>query len=127
MSNLWRAVLFLHLLAMAFFVGGQLVLAAAVVPAARQSGDLTQVRRVARRFGWGTLVAITVLAATGSAMASHYHLWADGKLHVKLALVGVVCVLVGWHLKRPIMHVLEAAIFLVSLVIVWLGLSIAQG
>ena len=48
-------------------VGGQLVLAAAVVPVARQSGDLTQVRRVARRFGWGTLVAITVLAATGSA------------------------------------------------------------
>lgn len=127
MSNLWRAVLFLHLLAMAFFVGGQLVLAAAVVPVARQSGDLTQVRRVARRFGWGTLVAITVLAATGSAMASHYHLWAEGELHVKLALVGVVCVLVGWHLKRPTMHVLEAAIFLVSLVIVWLGLSLAQG
>ncbi len=34
-------------------------------------------------------------------MASHYHLWAEGELHVKLALVGVVCVLVVWHLKRP--------------------------
>jgi hypothetical protein len=39
-------------------------------------------------------------------MASHYHLWAEGKLHVKLALVGVVCVLVVWHLKRPMMHAL---------------------
>ena len=84
-------------------------------------------RRVARRFGWGTLVAITVLAATGSAMASHCHLWAEGELHVKLALVGVVCVLVVWHLKRPTMHAPEAAIFLVSLVIVWLSPSLAQG
>jgi uncharacterized membrane protein len=127
MSDLWLGVLYLHLLAMAFFVGGQLMLAVAVLPVARQHGDLTQLRAVARRFGWGTLVAIVVLIVTGSAMATHYHLLAESKLHVKLALVALVCVLVVWHLKRPTMHVLEAAIFLLSLVIIWLGVSIAQG
>ena len=34
--------------------------------------------------------------------------------------------LVVWHLLRPTMHALEAAIFVVSLAIVWLGLSLAQ-
>ena len=127
MSDLWLGVLYLHLLAMAFFVGGQLVLAVAVVPVARQHGELTQLRAIARRFGWGTLIAMTVLIATGSAMATHYHLWSEGKLHLKLALVALVSVLVVWHLNRPAMHTLEAAIFLVSLAIVWLGVSIAQG
>jgi uncharacterized membrane protein len=79
-----------------------------------------------RRFGWGTLVAIGVLLATGSAMATHYDLWNDGTLRVKLALVALVTVLVVWHMRRPTMHALEAAIFLLSLVIVWLGLTLAQ-
>jgi uncharacterized membrane protein len=125
-SHLWLAVLWLHVLAMAFFVGGQLLLAIAVVPVARRSGDLEQLRAVARRFGWGTLVAIGVLLATGSAMATHYDLWNDGTLRVKLALVALVTVFVVWHMRRPTMHALEAAIFLLSLVIVWLGLTLAQ-
>lgn len=127
MTHLWLAVLYLHLLAMAFFVGGQLLLVAAVLPAARRQGDMTQLRAIARRFGWGTLVAIVVLIATGSAMATHYELWSDATLHWKLGLVALVSVLVVWHLRRPDMHSLEAAIFLVSLAIVWLGLTIAQG
>jgi uncharacterized membrane protein len=125
-SQLWLAVRWLHLLAMAFFVGGQLLLAVAVVPVGRRSGDLAQLRAVARRFGWGTLVAIGVLLATGSAMASHYDLWDDGTLQLKLALVALVAVLVAWHMRRPSMHALEVAIFLLSLVIVWLGLTLAQ-
>jgi uncharacterized membrane protein len=125
-SHLWLAVLWLHVLAMAFFVGGQLLLAVAVVPVARRSGEHEQLRAVARRFGWGTLVAIGVLLATGSAMATHYDLWNDGTLRVKLALVALVTVLVVWHMRRPTMHALEAAIFLLSLVIVWLGLTLAQ-
>jgi uncharacterized membrane protein len=125
-SQLWLAVRWLHLLAMAFFVGGQLLLAVAVVPVGRRSGDLAQLRAVARRFGWGTLVAIGVLLATGSAMASHYDLWDDGTLQLKLALVALVAVLVAWHMRRPSMHALEVAIFLLSVVIVWLGLTLAQ-
>jgi uncharacterized membrane protein len=56
-------VRYLHLLAMAFFVGGQLFLVAAVLPSLRAEGDGDRLRAIARRFGWGTLAAITVLIA----------------------------------------------------------------
>ena len=71
----WEAIRWLHLLAMAFFVGGQLFLAACVVPVVR--GDRPRMQAVARRFGWGTLVALAVLLATGAAMASHYGDWSS--------------------------------------------------
>src|ERR671929_49466 len=123
----WLLVRWLHVLAMAFFVGGQLLLAVAVVPVERRSPDRERLRAIARRFGYGTLVAIAVLLATGSALASHGHRWGDGTLHAKLALVVLVAVLVVWHMRRPAMHALEGAIFLVSLAIVWLGLTLAHG
>jgi uncharacterized membrane protein len=122
----WLIVRWLHVLAMAFFVGGQLFLAAAVVPVERRAPDRERLRAIARRFGWGTLAAIAVLVATGVAMASHFHDWGSGKLHVKLALVGVVAVLVVWHMRRPRWHAIEGAIFLISLAIVWLGVSLAD-
>ena len=55
---MWEAVRWLHLLAMAFFVGGQLVLAAAVVPAFRgaEGRDREPLRAIARRFGQGTIL-----------------------------------------------------------------------
>jgi uncharacterized membrane protein len=115
---------YLHLLAMAVFVGGQLVLAFAVVPALRD--DRPALRAVARRFGWATLAALAVLVVTGAAMASSYSLWNDGTLHVKLALVVLVGVLILWHLRQGAAHWLQGAIFLVSLVIVWLGLALAH-
>jgi uncharacterized membrane protein len=127
MDGLWETVRWLHVLAMAFFVGGQLFLAVAVVPVERHAPDRERLRAIARRFGWGTLVAIGVLLLTGSAMASHFDLWSDGTLQVKLALVGLVGGLVVWHMRRPGMHALEGATFVVSLVIVWLGLSLAHG
>ena len=113
----------LHLLAMAFFVGGQLMLAAIVVPVARGSEAM---RPVARRFGYGTLLALAVLIATGAAMASHFHLWQDGTLHVKLALVLLAGVLVLVHISRPSWRALDGAIFVVSLAIVWLGVVLAH-
>ncbi|HEY3021560.1 MAG TPA: hypothetical protein VGJ32_15290 [Solirubrobacteraceae bacterium] len=116
-------VRWLHLLAMAFFVGGQLVLVAAVVPVARGT---PQMRDMARRFGYGTLVALAVLLATGTAMASHFHRWSDGTLHVKLALVALVGLLVGVHIWRPAARALDAAIFVVSRAIVGLGVALAH-
>lgn len=126
MSVTWTAIHWLHLLAMAFFVGGQLFLAAVVVPALRGAQTRPALRTVARRFGAGTLVAIAVLLATGIAMASHYQLWGEGALHVKLTLVAAVGALVGWHMRRPDLHALEGLIFLGSLAIVWLGLTLAH-
>ena len=121
----WSLIRWLHLLAMAFFVGGQLMLAAIVVPVVRGS-DRAQLRAVARRFGVGSLVAIAVLVITGSLMASHFHRWSDGDLQVKLGLVVLVGLLIGWHTRKPELHALEGLIFVVSLAIVWLGVSIAH-
>jgi uncharacterized membrane protein len=125
-STWWTAIRWLHLVAMGFFVGGQLFLAAVVVPSLRGEETRPALRAIARRFGAGTLVAIGVLVATGAAMASHYEQWSSGTLHVKLALVAVVAALVVWHMRRPRLHVLEGLIFLGSLAIVWLGIDLAH-
>ena len=119
-------VRYLHLLAMAFFVGGQLFLVAAVVPSLRAEVDRERLRTIARRFGWGTLVAIAVLIATGIPLASHFHQWESGTLHVKLTSVILVAGLVVWHMRRPQLYALEGAIFVGSLAIVWLGVSLAH-
>ncbi len=121
----WNGVLWLHLLAMAFFVGGQLMLAAIVVPVLRGLDDRAPLRAAARRFGIGTVIAFGVLIVTGVAMASHEHLWGDSTLQVKLALVALVAVLIGAHLRRPEWHALDGAIFIVSVAIVWLGIVVA--
>jgi uncharacterized membrane protein len=124
-TTFWQAILFLHLVAMAFFLGGQLLLAAAVVPALRGEQNRDQLRAVARRFGWGSLVALGVLIATGTAMAGHLDLWGDGTLHVKLVLVAVAVILTGVHLSYPRAHLLQAAIFVVTLAIVWEAVQLA--
>ena len=61
MEDLWGLVRWVHLLAMAFFVGGQLLLVVAVVPVERQAPDGERLRAIARRFGYGTIAAIAVL------------------------------------------------------------------
>jgi putative copper export protein len=122
----WEIVRFLHLLAMAFFVGGQLVLVAAVVPVMRGEENRDQMRAMARKFGIGSAVAFAVLIVTGSMMAGHYDLWSDWKLQLKLGLVLLTIILIGWHTRRPQQHWLEGVVFLLSLAIVWLGVSLAH-
>lgn len=122
----WELVRWVHLLAMAFFVGGQLVLVAAVVPAFRDGGDRDRLRAIARRFGWGSLIALVVLIATGVAMAGHFQVWGEGKLHVKLALVALAGLLILWHMRRPNQHWIEGLVFVLSLAIVWLGVALSH-
>jgi len=116
----------LHLLAMAFFVGGQLLLVAALVPVLRGDETRPLLRRIARRFGAGSVVALVVLIATGAALAGRFDRWDDGTLHVKLALVVLTAGLVVWHTLRPGRHAIEGVVFVASLAIVALGVSLAH-
>ena len=125
MSTAWQAVLYVHLLAMAFFLGGQLVIGVALVPVERTNPDKERLRASARRFGIGSAVALVVLLATGIAMASHYSLWGSDTLRLKLTLVGALIVLTLIHLRHPRAHALQGAILLITLVVVWLGVDLA--
>ena len=117
-------MLYLHLVSMAYFLGGQLVIAAALVPVERRNPDPERLRAVARRFGIGSVVALAVLLATGVAMAEHLQLWSSATLQLKLWLIGALIVLTVAHQQMPRLHALQAAIFLLTLVIVWLGLDL---
>ena len=122
----WTLIRFLHVVALAFFVGGQLMLVVAVVPAVRRHGDDAAMQAVARRFGIGSLVAIAVLVATGAAMASHFGRWEDDVLRAKLALFVFIGVLIGLHVVAPTSRALSAALFLASLGVVWLGVELTH-
>jgi uncharacterized membrane protein len=121
----WNGVLWLHLLGMAFFVGGQLMLAAVVVPVLRGLPDREPLRAAARRFGIGTAIAFAVLIVTGVALASHEHKWSDSTLQVKIGLVALVVILIGVHMRRPQAYVLDGLVFALSVAIVWLGIAVA--
>ncbi|HVW48543.1 MAG TPA: hypothetical protein VHA76_15915 [Solirubrobacterales bacterium] len=127
MTDGWRIVLYLHLLAMAFFIGGQLVFGLAVVPLLRGAEDRQTLRAVARRFGYGSLGALLVLVLTGWGLASHFQLWGSSTLHWKLALVVLVIVLALTHLRWARLHALQGAILIASLAIAYLGVVLATG
>ena len=108
---------------MAVFVGGQLVLAVAVVPALRRDRrGCGRWRGASGGRRWSLWAYWWSPALDGLA----YRRWDDGTLHVKLALVVLVGVLILWHLRKGAAHWLQGAIFLVSLAIVWLGLALAH-
>jgi uncharacterized membrane protein len=123
----WTLIRYLHLIAVAFFVGGQLMLVVAIVPAVRRLDSRDEVvRGVAKRFGIGSLVALATLLATGAAMASHFGRWGDGVLHAKLILLALIGVLTALHVVTPYARAISIAVFLVSLAIVWLGVVLAH-
>jgi putative copper export protein len=121
----WDVIRFLHLLGIAFFVGGQLMLVTVVTPALRGQ-DRAVMRAAAKRFGIGSAVALVVIIATGIAMASHYHLWSDGKLHAKIGLLVAVFVLTALHTRTPYTRAISLATLALSIVIVFLGVELAH-
>ena len=119
----WAVVLFFHLLAIAFFVGGQLMLAIVVVPALRGQ-DRALMRGAARRFGIASVAALGVIVATGIAMASHYDLWGNSTLQAKLGLLGLVLLLTALHAVTPYTRALSIVVLLLSIAIMWLGVDL---
>jgi putative copper export protein len=114
----------LHLLAMAVFVGGQLMLAAVVVPVMR--GD-DRMRLIARNFGMATVAAIALAVVTGMSLASQLDRWQDPNLHAKLGLLVLVGVVIAVHMRRPGSRVLGIAMLVISLAIVAFGVALAHG
>ena len=121
----WELVRFLHIVALALFVGGQIMLVVAIVPVLRGEPDNVMLS-VARRFGIASAVAIAVLLATGIAMASHYSRWEDDTLKAKLAVLVLVAVLTGLHIASPQSRALSDALAASSLLVVWLGVVLTH-
>jgi uncharacterized membrane protein len=121
----WTLMRFLHVLGIGFFVGGQVMLAVVVVPALRGQ-DRELMRSAAKRFGVASVVALVVIIASGSAMASKFDRWSDSTLHWKLALLALVLVLTGLHAVTPYRRALSLAVLATSLAIVWLGVDLAH-
>ena len=119
-------VRFLHVLALAFFVGGQLMLVAAVVPALRSQSDPAAMRAVARRFGYGSIVALAVLVATGASLADRYGRWDDSVLQIKLMFVVLIGVLTALHMAAPSSRAVAIAVLAATLVTLWLGVTLAH-
>jgi putative copper export protein len=121
----WEVIRFLHLLGVALFVGGQLMLVLVVTPALRGQ-DAGLMRSAARRFGIASVGALIVIVATGAALASHFDRWGDTTLHWKIGLLVVVFVLTGLHTKVPYTRAISYAVLVTSLVIFWLGVALAH-
>lgn len=127
MIETWTLVRFLHILAIVFFVGGQLLLVAAVAPAIRRYGDDRAMRAIARRFGIGSIGALAVAVTTGVLMASHFALWESQVLRAKLLVLVLVGVLTGLHIVTPRSRTLSYAVAIGSLAVLWLGVKLTYG
>lgn len=112
----------IHLLAIAFFVGGQFVIALAV-PVLKGTDQMTA---LARRFGVASLVAIGVAILTGAMMASENDRWSDPVLHAKLALLVVVLVVTALHIRNGAKAWMHPVIALGSVTILVLGVALAH-
>lgn len=121
----WTVIRFLHVVALVFFVGGQLVLAVAIVPVLRE--DDSAMRAVARRFGIASVVALGLLIATGAAMAGQFGRWDDPTLQAKLGLLVLIGVLLGLHVATPYTRAISLGVLATSIVIVWLGIRLSHG
>ena len=140
----WTLLIFLHVLAATFWVGGQLMLVVVVLPLLRRGASPQLVRELAtatgRRFAAITnWVLLPVLVVTGLTLA-----WWNGVrpdnltstpfgrvLLVKAALVVVVFGLAGLHgvaarrLRRRGVRAMAVATLLISIAIVGLGAALA--
>jgi len=102
----WTAILFLHLLAVTIWIGGQITLFAATpLIRAQAAGATPLLGAIGRRFGAIAGPALLVIVATGLAQAAHHGVRAahpfSGELSrivtEKLMLVALIVVVTGAH------------------------------
>lgn len=132
--DFWTFLVFLHGVSWAYFLGGQIMLAANVVPVMLRQGKESpeqqersreSIRQVARTFGVGTLIALGMLILTGIMLASHFsYLWDLGAFHVKLALVVATFISVLIHLTRGESRAWMGITFLLTLATVYAGINL---
>jgi uncharacterized membrane protein len=123
----WTLMIFFHVVAMAFFLGGQIMLGFTVVPALRaEPAQPEKIKAIAQRFGMGSLIALGVLLLTGMLMASHFQMWDYGPFQVKMALVIATIVAVLLHMTRGNNHILMAITFLLTLATVYAGVNLTH-
>lgn len=120
----WTVVRFLHLLGIVFFLGGQVVVTAAVAPVLR--GNEEAMRSIAVRFGIGSVVALVVIIASGAGLASHFERWDDPMLHAKIGLLVLVFVLTGMHVLTPYNRAVSLGILLTTLLATWFGVNLTH-
>ncbi len=118
-------VRFLHLVAVAIWVGGLVTLAALVVALRKAGADIELLRASARQFARLSWTAMLVAIVTGVLQVQLMGFsWSDGALHTKLGLVALVLILAGVHqvtAKRTgpaLRGVIQVLIMLVSLCVV---------
>ena len=121
----WDLVRYLHVLALALFVGGQIMLVVAIVPVLRGEPEQLMLG-VARRFGVASAVAIVVLLVTGIALASHFSRWEDTTLHAKLALLVLALTLTALHIASPRSRGVSLSLAATSLLVVWFGVVLTH-
>jgi len=123
----WTILIFLHVVAMAFFLGGQMMLAFTVVPVMRaEPAQPERIKAIAQRFGVGSLAALGVLLLTGMMMASHFQLWDYEPFQVKMTLVIATIVAVLLHTMRGGSHILMGITFLLTLATVYAGVNLTH-
>jgi uncharacterized membrane protein len=98
MTNLLDIVFTIHTMFAALWTGGTLVVAGAVIPAARnESLSAEGVTLVAKRFGYLTVASVLLLLFSGGHLAGTLYtvetLQSTGRGHLVLAMVGLWLVL----------------------------------
>ncbi len=121
--DFWDVLLIIHLLAMAFFVGGQLVLASVLVPVMKGKPEM---KLLARRFGHMSGIALVLSILTGAYMASHNNQWGDSILQAKIATLIVLFGVMGYHMQHGDKRWAEPVMATLSLAIVVLGVALAS-
>lgn len=122
--DFWDVLRAIHLLAMAFFVGGQIFLAAVLVPLLKGKPEM---QLVARRFFHASGVALLLLILTGVYLAGHEDAWNDPILWTKIGLLVTVFALIGYHVSHREKRWVDPVLGTLSIAIAVLGVALAHG